>query len=154
EFQARSSLLSEKQALESLILDLTKPKPHPVIYSSTNLATIKEDLHHAKPMVILSHIPLLFYREQKDFYIYTYESLSDAASRFYNYKSVLDQQYQKVIHLRRLLSDSINKYQRQLLSLQDDYERYKEPEHLKKYGDLLLANLSIAKIADNKATVI
>src|SRR5215813_6869413 len=90
EFQARSSLLSEKQALESLILDLTKPKPHPVIYSSTNLATIKEDLHHAKPMVILSHIPLLFYREQKDFYIYTYESLSDAASRFYNYKSVLD----------------------------------------------------------------
>ena len=154
EYQARAESLPANQALESLVKDLTTADPQPTIYSSENLQHLLFEVLRQKPLLMLSHFPLQAFTQKKDIHTYNYKSLSDAASLFYYYKVRIEERYQEFNSLQRLLDEAIKKVQRQILGLEDDYSRFKDPERLKKYGDLLLANLSTAKVFDTIATVI
>jgi predicted ribosome quality control (RQC) complex YloA/Tae2 family protein len=88
------------------------------------------------------------------YHIQLFQSLSDAGRVFYQSLATLQKSLRELQSLQRLLDEAIKKQQSLLNNLANDCEKYHDPERFKKFGDLLLANQSTAKLQPGVAVVV
>ncbi|HKA17242.1 MAG TPA: NFACT family protein [Blastocatellia bacterium] len=151
EFRVRCKSSSAATAFKSLVDDLLNLKPIPLIYSRLPLEKIDHIVVDPKRDLILSHIELAqaagMIRNQ-------FSSLSEAADQYYLARGsalTLRTEYRS---LKQSLSREVNKRIAAINAMESDRLRFESPERLKRYGDLLLANLANARVAGTSATVL
>jgi predicted ribosome quality control (RQC) complex YloA/Tae2 family protein len=88
------------------------------------------------------------------FHIYLFPSLSDAGRSFYRSLATIQTSLREIQSLQRLLDDAVKKQQSLLTHLEEDWQKYRDPERFKQFGDLLLANQSTAKLQPGVAVVV
>ncbi len=141
EFLLRSKGMSPRDAIASLLTDLKKP-PTPVLYSRQTLEEVGERINDEKPDMILSHIELVAGRGLNR---YEFETLSEAADEFYRAKRMADNLRGEFNAARHALLQELRKKEKASKAIEADRDRFDDPDHFKRYGDLLLANLSTAR---------
>lgn len=151
EFLARCQNAQPTAALTSLIEDLTQHEPQPAIYSRLPLEELGRQPLNLKREFLLSHIPLTQASELRRF---RFSQLSEAADEYYRRREKAARFQEQFAALQKLVSDECRKRQALLVAIQSDREKFAQPERFKRYGDLLLANLSTAEVNDGNARVI
>jgi predicted ribosome quality control (RQC) complex YloA/Tae2 family protein len=158
EFFARSSVADSIDALQSLLNDLNAP-PTPLIYSGFQLKGIQSEEFqlqfalHIKTNFLLSHFPLSVAKE-RDLNAFTFPTLSEAAATYYEVIEQARLLQNKFVSLKKLLGDAIKKLEGTQQALAGDSAKFSDPEKFKRFGDLLLANITTAKIENHKTRVI
>jgi len=151
EFAARCRNAVPAEALRSLISDLFEHAPQPLLYSRLTLAESENRLIDLKTDLLLSHIPLT---QAEGFAHREFASLSEAADAYAGLRerqAALRNEYNQT---RQMLAQAIKRHETTLAAIHRDRERFEDPERLKRYGDLLLANLATACITGSTARVI
>jgi predicted ribosome quality control (RQC) complex YloA/Tae2 family protein len=151
EFVARCRNAAPAEALRSLIVDLFQRPPHPLIYSRLPLADSENRLINLKTDTRLSHIPLV---QVEGFVRNEFASLSEAADAYAGLRERQETLRNEYNQTRQMLAQAIKRYETTLVALHRDHARFEEPERLKRYGDLLLANLATAHVSGSMARVI
>jgi len=150
EFRARCKNTTAAIAFKSLVDDLLNRKPVPLIYSRLRLEKVGHMVIDAKRDLILSHIELA---QAAEMIRSQFSSLSDAADQYYNARRRALTLRSEYISLKQSLSREIDKRIAAINAMESDRLRFENPERLKRYGDLLLANLANARVAGTTATV-
>lgn len=153
EFAARCKVFKPLTALASLLTDLTENPPQPNIYSRLPFEEIGRRKANLKSDLLLTHLPLL-QTSQQNFIERHFKTLSEAASFYYQAREQTRNFQDKLNSLTRLLNDEIKKRAGLLAAIEGDKTKYADPERFKQMGDLLLANLTTAKVKESKATVV
>jgi predicted ribosome quality control (RQC) complex YloA/Tae2 family protein len=151
EFRARCKRQPPAIAIKSLIEDLLNSRPLPLLYSRLPLDKIDEIVIDPKRDLMLSHIELV---QAEGMLRVQFSSLSDAADQYYfshRRAALLRAEYQA---LKQKLSREINKQNSAIKAIESDRLRFESPERLKRFGDLLLANLANARVVGTTATVL
>lgn len=151
EYVFRCKTTTPALALSSLIEDAFEKKPKPIVYSALPLEEIGDRPIDLRTDLLLSHFELAQAEGLKRF---EFDSLSEAACRYLTARERVREFLSRLTSLRRLLATEITKLEGSLTALAKDRERYQDPERLKRYGDLLLASLSTAKVSPSSARVI
>ena len=151
EFLERCNDSSPVVAFRSLVEDLTQRAPLPLVYSKLSPEQIRQVVINPKTDLILSHIELAQARDMQRF---QYPSLSEAADKYYSLRAVALALRSEYATLKQSLAREIAKRVSVLNAIDTDRSRFGEPETLKRYGDLLLANLANARIEGTTASVI
>ena len=130
--------LQDKTALADLVPLTDKQKPPPLTGKS------------------LSQPPLLTppISTEKNFHLYLFPLLSDAGHVFYRSQATIQTSLREVQSLQRLLDEAIKKHFSLLTHLEEDWQKYRDPERFKQLGDLLLANQATAKLQPGVAVVV
>ncbi len=71
-----------------------------------------------------------------------YSSVSKLLEEFFYYKDKYQRMQQKIHHLKKVVDKNIEKNQKKLLILKDEYENSKDRDKYKVYGDLIIAYMS------------
>ncbi|HET8675476.1 MAG TPA: NFACT family protein [Blastocatellia bacterium] len=150
EFIARCDDATPAAAFESLVRDLFESRPRPLVYCRVALEEIGARPVNLKSDLILSHIDLVSARELLRF---EFDSLSEAADQYYRARDRAKAFQDKYGGVKRLLSDEIKKRESLSKAIETDRARFAEPEKLKQWGDLLLANLATARVSGTSARV-
>ena len=150
EFRARCKNTTAAIAFRLLVDDLLNRKPVPLVYSRLPLEKLGHIVIDPKRDLILSHIELA---QASGMIRNQYSSLSDAADQYYNARGRALTLRSEYISLKQSLSREINKRIAAINAMESDRLRFENPERLKRYGDLLLANLANARVAGTSATV-
>ncbi|HKP11070.1 MAG TPA: NFACT RNA binding domain-containing protein [Blastocatellia bacterium] len=151
EFAARCRDAAPVEAMRSLLSDLFDRAPQALLYSRLPLAEMGNHLTNLKAGLLLSHIPLA---QAEGFACREFPSLSQAAEAHADLRGrqrALRNEYDRT---RQLLAQAVKRQQTTLSAIRRDRERFEEPERLKRYGDLLLANLATARVEGPTARVI
>jgi predicted ribosome quality control (RQC) complex YloA/Tae2 family protein len=151
EFIARSSSQSPSEAFSSLLTDLMKGKARALIYARRPLDEIGSGPTTIKTELLLSHIELA---QAAGLSRYEFESLSEAADQYYRARSAAQTFQAEFGAVQQLLSTEIKRFNTAIKALEADKSRFDDPERLKRYGDLLLANLSTGKLEGSVARVV
>ncbi len=151
EFVARSQTVAPVAAFRSLLLDLFERPPKPLIYSRLPIEKAGTGLMNLKSDLMLSHIELIQARGLKT---YEFASLSEAAETYYQTRDRAKRFQDKYSILKRGLVEKIKKLEARKRGLESDLAKHDDPEKLKKYGDLLLANQFTARVSTGTASVI
>lgn len=151
EFLARSKNQSPAFALRSLFDDLFDRPPLPSVYSRFPLDEMGDRLIKPKADLLLSHIELAQAVELKR---YDFPSLSDAADCYYRALHRAKAFESEFAALRRAITEKKKKQETIKRAIESDLARFEDPERLKQYGDLLLANLATAVVDRSKAKVV
>lgn len=150
EFRVRCKSTTVAIAFKSIVDDLLNRKPVPLIYSRLPLEKIGHIVIDPKVDLVLSHIDLVqaagMIRNQ-------FSSLSNAADHYYTARGRALTIRSEYTLLKQSLSREINKRMAALNAMESDRRRFEAPERLKRYGDLLLANLANARVSGITATV-
>jgi predicted ribosome quality control (RQC) complex YloA/Tae2 family protein len=152
EFVARCKNSKPTVALASLLADLTSNTPTPRIYSRLPFEEIGNRNGNLKTDFLLSHFPLL-QTQNEDYNERRFNSLSAAASFYYQAREQAMSFQDRLSSLKRLLNDEIKKRAGLLDAIEGDKAKYADPERFRQLGDLLLANISTAQIKESKAMV-
>ncbi|HJQ68137.1 MAG TPA: NFACT RNA binding domain-containing protein, partial [Blastocatellia bacterium] len=151
EFIARCKEAAPATAFASLLGDLFKRRPRPLVYSRVALEEAGARPMNLKSDLILSHIELASARELMRF---EFDSLSEAADQYYRARDRAKAFQDRYGGVKRFLADEIKKRESLSKAIETDRERFAEPEQLKQWGDLLLANLATARVSGASVRVI
>lgn len=151
EFVARSANATPAGAFRSLVEDLFNREPAPLLYSRLPLEEIERRVINLKTDLLLSHVELAQARGMER---YRFSSLSEAADRYYSLRSGAQALAVEWTALKQTLAREINRRESSIRAIKSDRERFENPEKLKRYGDLLLANLANARIDKTRVTVV
>ncbi|HXG65787.1 MAG TPA: NFACT family protein [Blastocatellia bacterium] len=151
EFIARCAHRTPLAALQSLVSDLFEKAPTPLVYALVPLEEAGSRLINLKHDLLLSHIELEWAWHLRR---YEFASLSEAAESYYQARQEA-KAFQNEFHaVRRLLADEVKKRDDLIRAMSADLERFADPERMKRYGDLLLANLAGAQINGSRVRVV
>jgi predicted ribosome quality control (RQC) complex YloA/Tae2 family protein len=151
EFIARCKNAKPRAAFGSLLDDLFQKEPVPLLYTRLPLEHAGQQLINLKSDLLLSHIEL---SQAEGMVRLQFPTLSEAAGLYYSVRArqkALRDSYNSV---RQLLSQEIRKIESALGAIEKDLARFEDPEKLKRYGELIHANLATARVAGSKARVI
>ncbi|MEN3334957.1 MAG: hypothetical protein V7641_4322 [Blastocatellia bacterium] len=151
EFAARCRNLAPAEALRSLLFDLFEGAPQPAIYSRLPFAEAENHLINLKSDLLLSHIPLA---QAEGFERREFATLSEAADAYAGWRERQEALRNEYNQTRQMLAQAIKRQETTLAAIRRDRVRFEEPERLKRYGDLLLANLATARVTGSIARVI
>jgi predicted ribosome quality control (RQC) complex YloA/Tae2 family protein len=158
EFLTRCLTISPIQAFLSLIDDLSK-NPTPLLYSNFAPQSISNDqlqlkfAQHIRSNFILSHFPSQF-AESQNLTALPSSSLSEGARTFHKVVERAVLLHNDYAAVKKLIRDAVKKLEGLNHALENERAKYSDPERYKRFGDLILANLSTAKIINNKTRVI
>ena len=153
EFIARCKQLKPAEAFASLVTDLTQKPPRPLVYSRLPPEEIGNRAGNVKTDLLLSHFPLM-QAQASQLKEYAFTSLSEAASFYYQARDKTKHFQDKLNALKRRLSEEIKKNAGLVAAIESDQAKFEDPERFKQMGDLLLANLTTARIKETTATVV
>ncbi|HWO02796.1 MAG TPA: NFACT family protein [Blastocatellia bacterium] len=151
EFIARSRDRGAVKALKSLLVDLYEREPTPLIYSRLPLDQIGSRLINLKTDLVLTQIELVY---TDGMLRRSFTSLSEAADQYYRARSralELQAQYNSA---SQLLVHEIKKRESAMRAIEADQIRFDDPDRLKRFGDLILANLSTAQVEGSRVSVV
>ena len=151
EFQARCKDTSPAAAFNSLINDLFRRDPLPLLYSRLPLDQIQQVVINPRTDLLLSHIELAQVRGLLRF---QFSSLSEAADQYYSARGRAMALRAAYALVKQTLAREINKRESAISAIESDRARFEHPEKLKRYGDLILANLANARINGTHVTVV
>ena len=151
EFRARCKKQSPVIAIKSLVDDLLNSKPLPLLYSRLPLDNIDEIVIDPQRDLMLSHIELV---QAEGMIRLQFSSLSEAADQYYFSRGRAALLRAEYYGLKQKLSREINKQNSVVKAIESDRLRFESPERLKRFGDLLLANLANARVVGTTATVL
>ncbi len=143
EFQARCKDASPAAAFNSLIDDLFNRDPLHLLYSRLPLDQIQQVVINPRSDLLLSHIELV---QARGLLRFQFSSLSEAADQYYSARGHAMALRAEYAVLKQTLAREINKRESAISAIDSDRARFEHPEKLKRYGDLILANLSNARI--------
>jgi predicted ribosome quality control (RQC) complex YloA/Tae2 family protein len=151
EFLFRSQLTSAYKSFSSLIEDLFYRDPLPLVYAKLPLEQARQVVINPRTDLLLSHIEL---KQAKGMQSFHFESLSEAADEYYDARGSAVALHSAYAALKQSLSRDITRRESVLNAIAADRARFEQPEQLKRYGDLLLANIANAKVEGAVATVV
>ena len=151
EFQARCKDTNPVAAFNSLIDDLFNRDPLPLLYSRLQLDQIQQVVINPRSDLLLSHIELA---QARGLLRFQFSSLSEAADQYYSARGRAMALRAEYAVLKQTLTREINKRESAISAIDSDRARFENPEKLKRYGDLILANLSNARINGTQVTVV
>ncbi|HKQ08448.1 MAG TPA: NFACT family protein [Blastocatellia bacterium] len=151
EFAARCRSATPATAMRSLLDDLFKRPPQPLVYSRLSLAESEGRLINLKTDLLLSHIPLA---QAEGFARQEFPTLSEAAEAFAVLRERQAELRNEYNQTRQMLTQAIKRQETTLAAIRGDRARYEAPERMKRFGDLLLANLATARVSGSIARVI
>lgn len=151
EFAARCRSAAPATAMRSLLDDLFKRPPQPLAYSRLSLAESEGRLINLKTDLLLSHIPLA---QAEGFACQEFPTLSEAAEAFAVLRERQAELRNEYNQTRQMLTQAIKRQETTLAAIRGDRARYEAPERMKRFGDLLLANLATARVSGSIARVI
>jgi predicted ribosome quality control (RQC) complex YloA/Tae2 family protein len=121
------------------------------VYSKVSLDQIGRQLIDPKADLLLSHIELV---RARGMLRYQFESLSEAADEYYSARARAIALRAEYSALRQLLTREIARREAAIKAIESDRSRFDDPDRLKRYGDLILANLANARIAGSTVTLV
>jgi Predicted RNA-binding protein homologous to eukaryotic snRNP len=151
EFLARCRNAAPADALRSLLDDLFERAPQPLIYSRLPFAEAENRLINLKTDLLLSHIPLA---QAAGFARREFATLSEAADAYAGLRERQEALRNEYNQTRQMLAQAIKRHETTLAAISRDRVRFEEPARLKRYGDLLLANLATARVTGSIARVV
>ncbi len=151
EFQARCKDTSPAAAFNSLTDDLFNRDPLPLLYSRLPLDQIQQVVINPRSDLLLSHIELA---QARGLLRFQFSSLSEAADQYYSARGYAMALRGEYAVLKQTLAREINKRESAISAIDSDRARFEHPEKLKRYGDLILANLSNARINGTHVSVV
>ena len=151
EFQARCKETSPAAAFNSLIDDLFNRDPLPLLYSRLPLDQIQQVVINPRSDLLLSHIELA---QARGLLRFQFSSLSEAADQYYSARGHALALRAEYAVLKQTLAREINKRESAITAIDSDRARFEHPEKLKRYGDLILANLANARINGTHVSVV
>lgn len=151
EFLARSRAHKPYDAMKSLITDLTVKEPTPLVYSRVRLEEAWKKPLNLKTDLLLSHIELTGASEMKR---NQFSTLSEAADLYHRAIEKATALQNQINSLKQSLTTKKKKIEAAINAVNADRKRFEDPDRLKRYGDLLLANLATARVEGATATVI
>lgn len=151
EFASRCSDATPALAFRSLIDDLFNREPIPLVYSRVPLDQIGSRLINPKTDLFLSQIELVLARGMLR---HQFESLCEAAAAYYAARARATALRAEYSILKQELTREIARREATIAAIEADRRRFEEPDRLKRFGDLILANLANAKINGNSVTVV
>jgi predicted ribosome quality control (RQC) complex YloA/Tae2 family protein len=151
EFIARCRKTSPRAAFKSLLDDLFRKEPVPLLYSRLPLEQLGQRLTNTRFDLLLSHIELT----QSDGMLrLQFPTLSEAAEQYYRARSLQKALRDEYNSVKQLLTQEVKKIESALSAIEKDLARFDDPEKLKRYGELIHGNLATARIDGSKARVV
>jgi predicted ribosome quality control (RQC) complex YloA/Tae2 family protein len=151
EFIARSRHLTPASAFKSLLYDLVEKEPQPLIYSSLPMEEVQQRMVNFKTDVLLSHFEMVQARGKLR---YQFSSLSEAAEQYYRARELQKALREEYNSVKQLLVHDIKKIEAALAAIEKDSARFEDPDRLKRFGELIHANLATARVEGTKALVV
>ncbi|HLG16690.1 MAG TPA: NFACT family protein [Blastocatellia bacterium] len=151
ELSARAMAADPGAALRSLLDDLFEKKPTPLVYSRLPLEQAGLRLLDLKRDLILAHIELAHARGM---HRNEFASLSEAADRYYEVRAKARAFSDEFNATRKLLAREITKCEAAIRSIAADRARFEDFEKFKRYGDLILASLSTARVSGSLVSLV
>jgi predicted ribosome quality control (RQC) complex YloA/Tae2 family protein len=151
EFASRCDDALPAVAFRSLTDDLFGRAPIPLVFSREPLEHVAQRLINPKVDLLLSHFELALGRGMLR---YQFESLSEAADVYYAARARATALRGEYSALRQALAREIARREATIAAIEADRTRFEDPDRLKRYGDLILANLANAKIEGKSVTVV
>ena len=151
EFIARSRETSPREAFKSLLDDLLRKEPVPLVYSRMPLEQTGQYLMNPKIDLLLSHIEL---SQAEGMFRFQFSTLSEAAEQYYRARDLQKALRDDYNSVKQLLTQEVKKIESALGAIERDLVRFEDPEKLRLYGELIHANLATAHVAGSKAKVI
>ena len=151
EFLARCSDATPTAAFESLLKDLFDRPPQPLLYSRLPLDQVGQVVLNPRADLLLSHIELA---QARGMISYRFSSLSEAADEYYTARSQAMSLRAEHSILKQNLAREVSKRESAIRAIESDRSRFDQPDKLKRFGDLILANLANARIEGSNATVV
>lgn len=151
EFLARCKVTCPAASFRSLVNDLFNRDPLPLVYSRVPLEQVGQIVINTRMELLLSHIELT---QAAGLLRFQFSTLSEAADQYYRARGrsvALRAEHSK---LKQMLAREINRRESTLKLIQSDRLRFEHPENLKRYGDLILANLASARTEQTTVTVV
>lgn len=151
EFASRCSDGTPAAAFKSLVNDLFNCEPLPLVYSRVPLDQTGSRLINPKADLLLSQIELVLARGMLR---HQFDSLSEAANAYYAARARATALRAEYSTLKQELTREIARRDATIAAIEADRRRFEDPDKLKRFGDLILANLANAKIDGNSVTVV
>ena len=151
EFVARCRYAAPAAAMRSLLDDLFASASQPLVYSRLPFAESENHLINLKSDLLLSHISLA---QAEGFARREFATLSEAAEAFADLRARQAELRNEYNQTRQMLAQAIKRQEATLAAIGSDRARFEQPERLKRYGDLLLANLATARVSGSTARVV
>ncbi|HSQ19439.1 MAG TPA: NFACT family protein [Blastocatellia bacterium] len=151
EFLARCKVTNPASSFRSLVHDLCNRDPLPLVYSRLPLEQVRQTVINTRTDLLLSHIELA---QAAKLLRFQFSKLSEAADQYYRSRRraiALRAEHSK---LKQMLAREINRRESTLKLIQSDRVRFEHPENLKRYGDLILANIARARTDQTTVTVV
>jgi predicted ribosome quality control (RQC) complex YloA/Tae2 family protein len=149
EFLFRCKKGAPGEAFASLLNDLEQ-RPAPQVYSGLPMEEVGKRPMRVKTELLLSGIELA---SASGLRRYQFDSFSEAANSYYRLAAQAARFEREHDGLLKKLAAEMKKSRSTLNAVEADLEKFDDPEKFKRYGDLILANLATAKIADGRVKV-
>jgi predicted ribosome quality control (RQC) complex YloA/Tae2 family protein len=151
EFVIRCKGQLPSEAFSSLLTDVLKRRARPLLYASCALDEIGNSPVTIRTDLLLSHIELL---QAAGLVRHEFDSLSEAADQYYSARSSAKAYLAEFVSVQQLLLGEIKRHGAAIKALELDRSRFQDPDRLRRYGDLLLANLSTGRLEGSIARVV
>lgn len=151
EFLARCSDATPTAAFKSLLKDLFDDSPWALIYSRIPLDRCGQVVLNPRADLLLSHIQLA---QARGMIGNRFLSLSEAADQYYNARAQAMSLRAENSTLKQTLAREVTRRESAIRAIESDRSRFDQPDKLKRFGDLILANLANARIEGANATVV
>ncbi len=151
EFMARCQNQAPPEAFRSLLTDLFREQPQALIYTRVPLDEVGSVPVNLKTDLLLSHIELA---QATDLVRHEFDSLSEAADEYYRLRDAAKAFQAEITSLKQALSSEIKKHRTAIKAIERDRARFDDPDRLKRLGDVLLANLTTARIEGSTVRVV
>jgi len=151
EFLSRCRSADAASAFNSLLDDVFSKPPRPLIYSAIPLEEFGKRPVNLKTDLINSHFELTL---AEGMHRHEAATLSDASDEYYAARAKAKEFQNRLNALKRSLADEIKKRRSIIKAIEADRRRFDDPDRLKRFGDLLLANLATARVEGSNARVV
>jgi predicted ribosome quality control (RQC) complex YloA/Tae2 family protein len=151
EFIARCQDHAPADAFVSLLGDLFRERSKALIYTGVPLDQIGTLPVNLKTDLLLSHVELT---QAGGLLRHEFDSLSKAADEYYRLRDAAKAFQVEITSLKQSLSAEIRKHRAAIKAIEKDRTRFEDPDGLKRFGDLLLANLTTARVEGSTVRVI
>lgn len=151
EFLARCSDATPGAAFKSIVRDLFDRPPQALLYSRLPLDQIGQVVLNPRADLLLSHIPLA---QARGMISCQFSTLSEAADQYYSARNRAMSLRAEHSTLKQTLAREVSKRESAIRAIESDRSRFDQPDKLKRFGDLILANLANARIEGTHAIVV
>src|SRR5262249_32831172 len=151
ELIARSNRIGFEDAARTLAADLFEKDPVPLAYSRLPLEEAGTRPLDLRRDLLLSHFDIEIAR---DLGRREYSNLSEAASAYIKARRSARSFNERLERSRQTLRREIARLQSTLDALSTDQTRFENPSMLRRYGELLLANIPTGRVEGRTARVV